>query len=124
MAKKRKSSRRKKKNHVQVPFPVVLANILVLVAVLGLSYMWLCARCDALGRQIKEKERELAAAQKRCNSEQDRWTKLKSPPNLKRAIARFGLDMQMPSETQIVKLGHWEVADRTALADARQLMQP
>lgn len=119
MATKRKNSRKKKKNQVQVPFPVLLANVLVLVAVLGLSYMWLCARCDALGREIKHKESELAAAQKRCNSEQERWSIMTSPPNLERAIARFGLDMSMPKESQIVKIGNWKAArqTQTAMAD-------
>lgn len=122
MAKRRKSSRRKKKNQVQVPFPVVLANVLVLVTVLGLSYMWLCARCDALGREIKEKERELAAAEKRCNKEQERWSIMTSPSNLRRAVGALGLDMRMPSESQVVKMGHWNVAGRTVMSDSRSLV--
>lgn len=121
MAAKRRNSRRKKKNQVQVPFPVVLANVLVLVAVLGLSYMWLCARCDALGREIKGKEAELAAAQKRCNNEQERWSIMTSPANLRRAIKKFGLEMQMPSDAQIVKLGHWEIDSQTAMSEKRTL---
>ena len=68
MATKRKK-KTMKKNQVKVPFPVLLANVLVLVAVLGLSYMWLCSRCDALGKDIKRKEAELAAAQKRLVGE-------------------------------------------------------
>ncbi len=123
MATKRKSSRKKKKNQVQVPFPVLLANVLVLVAVLGLSYMWLCARCDALGREIKAKEAELAAAQKRCNNEQERWSIMTSPSNLRRAIQKFDLKMQMPDESQIVKMGHWEVSGRTAMTDTRSLVR-
>lgn len=123
MAKRRKSSRRKKKNQVQVPFPVVLANVLVLVTVLGLSYMWLCARCDALGREIKEKERELAAAYKRCNSEQERWSLMTSPSNLRRAIRRFELNMQMPSEAQIVKMGRYEIAGKTVMSDSLSMMR-
>ena len=62
---KRKTTKKRKqtkKQQVQVPFPVVLANVLVLVAVLGLSYMWLCSRCHALGKEIKVKERELREA--------------------------------------------------------------
>jgi len=123
MATKRKNSRKKKKNQVQVPFPVVLANVLVLVAVMGLSYMWLCARCDALGREIKTKEAELAAAQKRCNNEQERWAIMTSPSNLRQAIRRFGLDMQMPNDSQVVKMGHWDAAGRTAMIDTRSLMR-
>ena len=122
MVKKRKNSR-KKKNQVQVPFPVVLANVLVLVAVLGLSYMWLCSCCDALGRDIKKLEAELSAAQKRCNNEQMRWEVMTSPSNLRRAIQQNGLNMKMPTEAQIVKVGYYEVAGRTAMSDARKMMR-
>ncbi len=126
MATKRKTNRnkKKKKNQVQVPFPVALANVLVLVTVLGLSYMWLCARCDALGREIKGKEAELASAQKRCNNEQERWSIMTSPSNLRQAIRKFGLDMDMPLESQVVKMGHWELADLTAMSDTRSLVRP
>jgi len=123
MATRRKSSRQKKKNQVQVPFPVVLANVLVLVTVLGLSYMWLCARCDALGREIKEKERELADAEKRCNNEQERWAIMTSPLNLKQTLGSLGLEMRMPSDSQIVKMGHWNIAGRTAMSDSKSLIR-
>lgn len=125
MAAKRKSNRKKtKKNQVQVPFPVVLANVLVLVAVLGLSYMWLCSRCDALGREIKSKEGELAAAQKRLVNEQDRWSSITSPLNLQRAIRRHGLDMTMPREKQVVKVRSWDVSVPPKMADAGLVKRP
>jgi len=125
MATKRRSSRKKtKKNQVQVPFPVVLANVLVLVAVLGLSYMWLCSRCDALGREIKNKEAELAKAQKRLVNEQDRWSSITSPLNLQRAIRKHGLDMVMPEEKQVVKVGRWDASATAAMADARLRPRP
>ena len=103
MATKRK---KKKKNQVQVPFPVLLANVLVLVAVLGLSYMWLCSRCDALGKDIRTKEKALIAAQKRLVDEQDRWSYITSPSNLKRAIKKHNLKMVMPREEQIVRVSY------------------
>lgn len=102
---------------MRVPFPVVLANVLVLVTVLGLSYMWLCARCDALGGQIKELEVELIAAQKRTNAEQERWAKMTNPPNLREAIRIFGLNMTMPRDAQIVKVGRRNGGERTAMLD-------
>ena len=103
MATKRKK-RKAKKQHVRVPFPVLLANVLVFVAVMGLSYMWLCSRCDALGKDIKGREKELAAVQKRLVNEQDRWSYITSPANLERTIRKHRLDMSMPSESQIVRV--------------------
>lgn len=117
MAAKRKTTKKKqmKKNQVQVPFPVLLANVLVLVAVMGLSYMWLCSRCDALGKDIKTKEAELATAQKRLVNEQDRWSTITSPANLKRAIKRHRLEMAMPENKRVVEVGNWNGAGRTAM---------
>ncbi|MEN8254169.1 MAG: hypothetical protein ABFR33_01755 [Verrucomicrobiota bacterium] len=105
-----------KKNQVQVPFPMLLANVLVLVVVLGLSYMRLCSRCDALGKEIKSKEKELKVAQKRLVNEQDRWSSITSPANLKRAIKKHRLDMVMPREKQIVRVSYQHVADSASLA--------
>jgi hypothetical protein len=115
MATKRKK-KKMKKNQVQVPFPVLLANVLVLVAVLGLSYMWLCSRCDALGKDIKSKEKELAAVQKRLVNEQDRWSYITSPANLKSAIKKHRLDMVMPREAQIVRVSYQRAAGGESLA--------
>ena len=115
MATKRKK-KKMKKNQVQVPFPVLLANILVLVAVLGLSYMWLCSRCDALGKDIKDREKKFAAAHKRWVTEQDRWSTITSPANLERAIKKHRLDMVMPRESQIVRVSYRYVADNVSLA--------
>jgi len=119
MAAKRKK-KKMKKNQVQVPFPVLLANILVLVAVLGLSYMWLCSRCDALGKEIKRKEAELTAAQKRLVNEQDRWSGITSPANLERAIKKHGLKMIMPSEEQIVRVGYQLTQDSSLAFNKRK----
>lgn len=115
MAAKRKPTKKKKKNQVQVPFPVLLANVLVLVAVLGLSYMWLCSRCDALGKEIKNKEAELASAHKRLVSEQDRWSSITSPANLERAIRKHNLTMVMPRESQVMRVGRWNGNAKTAM---------
>ena len=121
MTAKRKTTKKKmKKNQVQVPFPVLLANVLVLVAVLGLSYMWLCSRCDALGKEIRGKEAELVAAQKRLVNEQDRWSGITSPANLERAIGKYDLAMIMPRETQVVRVGHWDGNKATAMHKKRR----
>ncbi len=115
MARKRKK-KKMKKNPVQVPFPMLLANVLVLVVVLGLSYMRLCSRCDALGKEIRRKEGELAAAKKRLVNEQELWASITSPINLKRAIAKHRLDMVMPRENQIVRVSYRHASDSDSLA--------
>ena len=115
MAVKRKN-KKMKKNQVKVPFPVLFANALMLVMVMGLSYMWLCSRCDSLGKEIKRKENELTAAQKRLVGEQDRWSSITSPANLQRAIRKHHLGMVMPGEKQIIRVGAWPSDAGVAMA--------
>ena len=114
MARKRKK-KKMKKNKVQVPFPMLLANVLVLVVVLGLSYMRLCSRCDALGKEIKSKEKKLTAAHKRLVNEQDRWSIATSPRNLRRAIKKHRLDMVMPRDAQTISVSYQSASDSDSL---------
>ena len=116
MTEKQKTTKQKmKKNQVKVPFPVLLANVLVLIAVLGLSYMWLCSRCDTVGQDIKSKEARLVEANRRLVSEQDRWSTITSPSNLERAIRKYNLAMIMPNEDQVLRIGRWNGSKKTAM---------
>lgn len=115
MVAKRSSKTKSKKKQARVPFPSMLAYMLVAVTVLGLSYVWVCTRCDALGKEIKRKEAELAAAQKRLVNEQDRWSSITSPANLERAIRKHRLAMTMPKENQVVRVGSWNASEKTAM---------
>lgn len=110
-----RKKRKSQKAEVRVPFPVFIANIVIVVMVLGLSYMWLCARCDALGKEIKHKESELSASVKRLVNEQEKWARLTSPANLERSIRSYGLNMVMPPERQIVRIVE-RGSDRDTLA--------
>lgn len=106
----------KKKQQVQVPIPVLITNIAIMVMVLGLSYMWLCARCNSLGKEIKRKESLLTASSKRLANEQDKWSLLTSPGNLERTIRAHRLIMIMPKEEQIVRVSYQNESDKAKLA--------
>jgi len=101
-----KKSQRKRsyKAQVRIPFPVVLANLLVFVAVFGLSYVWLCARCETLGQEIRRLEAVQRDTRRRLNNEQDRWSNLQAPGNLERALKRHNLAMRLPDDHQIVRV--------------------
>lgn len=99
-----KKKKKMKKNEVQVPFPVVLANLLVLVAVLGLSYMWLCSRCDALGEEIKTRESQLKKTEKTLDIESGRWSAMTAPNNIRNAILNHKLDMSIRPEHENVRV--------------------
>lgn len=101
---RKKSNRRNRKAEVQVPFPNMLAKVLVLVAVFGLSYVWLCARCEQLGREIKQLEVRQIETRRRLISEQERWAARQSPTQFRRTLAQHGLNMDLPGPRQVVRV--------------------
>ncbi len=101
---KKKQRKRSRKAEVRIPFPRLLANVLVFVAVFGLSYVWLCARCDMLGREIKCLEADQQAARIRLFNEEDRWSNLKTPSNIQRALERHKLAMSFPGSRRIIRV--------------------
>jgi hypothetical protein len=113
---KKRQKTRNRKARVQIPFPMVLANILVFVAVFGLCYVWLCARCDMLGQDIRRLETVKHDAVRRLSNEQERWASQLSPASLDRALQRCKLTMHLPDERQIVRVRNGTVASVTALA--------
>ena len=52
-------------------FPAPLALVLGLVAVLSVTYLWLCGRCEQLGQEIKRKP-GMAFVRQTCHREQQR----------------------------------------------------
>ncbi len=105
-----------RKAQVRIPFPVVLANFLVFVAVFGLSYVWLCARCDTLGQDIKKLESVQRDSRRLLNNEKDRWSSQMSPASLDRALKRHKLAMRLPDEQQIVRVRNGAITPGAALA--------
>lgn len=113
---KKRQTARNRKSYVKIPFPTVLACFLVFVVVFGLSYLWLCARCEMLGQEIKRLESVQRDTRRQLNTEQDRWASQLSPANLDRALKRHNLEMHLPTEQQIVRVRNGTVASVTALA--------
>ncbi len=101
---KKRRRKKRQKAEVRIPFPMVLANVLVVVAVAGLSYVWLCANCDSLGRKIKSLETVRRAERVRLINEQDCWSNMLTPRNLDRALKRHKLAMTLPGERRIVRV--------------------
>jgi len=101
---KKKQRRKSRKSQARIPFPRMLANVLVFIAVFGLSYVWLCARCDMLGQDIKRLESVRGETRLRLINEQDRWSNLLAPSNFERALKRHRLAMQLPDERRIVRV--------------------
>ncbi|MFA5689424.1 MAG: hypothetical protein WC959_09815 [Kiritimatiellales bacterium] len=99
---KKKQMRKNHKAEVRIPFPVALTYILIFAAVFGISYVWLCTRCNQLGQDIKELETAQRAVNARWINEQDRWASMRTPANFERTLRRHGLHMHLPDTRQII----------------------
>jgi hypothetical protein len=113
---KKRQRARNRKSYVKIPFPTVLACFLVFVVVFGLSYLWLCARCEMLGQEIKQLETVQRDSRRQLNNEQDRWSSMLAPASLDRALKRHHLAMHLPNEQQVVRVRSGTIASVTALA--------
>ena len=101
-------NRKKRRNHGFM-FPTPLAGVMVALSVLALAYVWLEARCQALGREIQAFERERAVLEKRRANEEYKWLEVKSLRNLRIVLARRGIAMSWPAVSQVVRMKESEV---------------
>ena len=99
---KKKQIQKNRKAEVTIPFPMKFSVILIFAVVFGISYIWLCSRCEQLGNDIKQRESELRASQTRLTNEKERWASMQTPANVDRALKRHGLQMTLPDARQIV----------------------
>lgn len=113
MAGRKRNKKRKVVNSFAVPVP--FAGVVVMICVLGLSYIWLVGRCEAVGRDLKKLEKEYRALEKQYLNEEFRWVRMKSPENIEKALKRHGIKMDWPRRDQIVRLRRTDVyKDRVA----------
>jgi hypothetical protein len=117
--KKRQIRRSSSKAEVRIPFPNVLAVVLVCMTAFGLSYVGLCARCDTLGNEIKELEKTFRTVNQQAIIEQDRWSNMLAPANFERALKHHGLAMSLPDERQIVRVRRGSDETMLTLAASR-----
>ncbi len=85
-------------------FPAPLAAILSAAAVISISYLWFCGRCEALGVQIQSLEAKKAELHKRVINEEYKWSNMKSPQNIESLLRQFNLAMTWPDEDRVVRL--------------------
>ena len=85
-------------------FPAPLAGLLILAALLSLSYLWLCGRCEALGRDIQKLEDQRSELRRRVVNEEYKWSNLNSLAQIRQALARFDIEMGWPDERRVIRL--------------------
>ena len=85
-------------------FPAPLALVLVVGAIVALSYLWLCGRCEGLGERIKGLEARKGELERQVVNEDFKWTNMKAPPNIERLLRTHRLEMEWPSEDRVHRM--------------------
>jgi len=107
MAKNRRKKKmrvRSRKPGVRGIFPGTLFGVLLVLAVLALTYLYLCGRCDALGKKINELEKVRDIQRRDVVTEEYKWSNLTSPKSMEELLTKHGLTMTWPSEDSVVRL--------------------
>jgi len=110
----RRRSKNKKLNVEGFRMPATFSLLMVLVFSVGLTYLWLCSRNEALGGQIKMEEQGLEDLRRQVAAEEVRWNDLVGPRNLRRALTRHQLTMNWPEPAQVVHIRDMALWDSTS----------
>jgi hypothetical protein len=105
-----KRAKNKKKNSVNMKYPGPMLPLLSLVVCLGLAYLWICGRCDALGMEISNLEQQREELQRRVNHEQMKWELLSNLQGVRDALERFGLTMELAPHDRVVYLAREDLS--------------
>jgi hypothetical protein len=98
-------ARRNRKRKVEaVALPAPFAGLIVFVVVCALAYVWLDCRGEATGRLLKQAEVRQAELKKTLSNEEYKWVQTRSPANIERSLARYGIAMSWPRPDQIVRI--------------------
>lgn len=104
MARNRNRNRNYRKNVKTRLLPGWLVVMVVAAAGLGFSYLWLGARCDTLGRRIKDLEKEKVAVRRLVVNEEFKWSNLTTFENITRLLKKHNLQMDWPRQNDVVRL--------------------
>jgi len=101
----RSPGRRNRKLQAQgFKLPMRTAVSVVVLACAGIFYLLLCTRAEALGRQIKAEEDEVAKLRNRDAGEEVRWNEMIGPRSLQGSLKRHNLTMDWPRPEQVVHI--------------------
>lgn len=112
MATKRKTSkkrvtmrtRNRKLQSQGFRMPMRSALIAVFLGSVGIFYLLLCSRTEALARQIKTEEHDLEQLRRRVAAEEVRWNDMIGPRSLRAALKTHNLNMNLPRHDQVVHI--------------------
>lgn len=91
-------------------FPAVWAVVLLAAASMAFAYLWLCTRCENLGRRIKTLEQEKVAVHRRVVNEEFKWSRLTTYENMVKVLQKHQIAMDWPREASMVRMRRPEAA--------------
>ena len=107
MARSRKKNKLRvqaRKPGVRGVFPGTLLGVLLMLAVFSFSYLYICGRCDALGKKINQLEKTRDELRREIVNEEFKWSNMTSPKNMEALLRKHQLNMTWPSEDSVVRL--------------------
>jgi hypothetical protein len=81
-----------------------VASLIVSGFIMLMIFFGMNSRCSSITREIGKKEKELQRLEAELTRENTRWDEMKVLERLNVALARFGLEMTLPKEEQIVRM--------------------
>jgi hypothetical protein len=112
----RRRNRKKNVNAFILPIPV--AGMVIVLVTLCIGYVMLMCRRQTLGGELAALERQRTELLNQHEQELFKWTCLKAPDSLERALRLRGIAMTWPSNRQIVRLRRRADSPETAELDA------
>ena len=94
----------KKRGNDGFILPAPIAGAIVLFSAVALAYVWLGCQRDALGKEIQALEKQRLGLSKKLDNEENKWSALKAPPSIEKALAAHGLAMTWPGSRQVIRL--------------------
>lgn len=100
----RRRNRNYRKNARSSPLPGPLLLVVFVVGGLAFGWLWLNNRCDHLATRIKALEQEKVALRRRVTNEEFKWSSLTTYENMMKLLKEHRIEMNWPSERQIVRV--------------------
>lgn len=98
-------NRRIKKNSRLAASSMGVGSIILISFMMMMVWFLMNGRCSTITREIGMKEKALQRLEAELTREKTKWDEMKVPERLNIALTRFGLEMDLPREEQIVRMG-------------------
>lgn len=100
----RRKNKKIKKNSSFTTGSMGVASLILCGFVVMMVYWMFDSKCTAIQRDIDKAEKEYKALETECTRETSTWNSMKTPEKLSAHLTRFGLEMKLTRQDQIVRM--------------------